>query len=286
MEMFNFSADEIRRLNRALSFVGKREAPLDQVAARTLIVKTENFSDECEQLAPYYAPLGLENRSARLVFAPKEGQHKILLNKETVAGLSYIHSLVTEMVHLGNLSRYAADHGNVYRLEPSQAIADYYYEFLLWTKFQAMKIATRCHALVCWHEVNGETPPADGRYQFAQVDFPRDALKAGLRQLADAGDIATWREGFWDALEELSLYFGRLAFYQLTAQPEKVDERFPAPAIEATLGLENCLALYACLHRAREYKSWLEERRNLRAAIVAMEGRGKQRFQEEGEPIP
>jgi hypothetical protein len=56
MEMFNFSADEIRRLNRALSFVGKREAPLDQVAARTLIVKTENFSDECEQLAPYYAP--------------------------------------------------------------------------------------------------------------------------------------------------------------------------------------------------------------------------------------
>lgn len=279
MEMFNFSTGETNRIKLALGFIGKTEVDLERLAGRTLIVKTENFADECEQLSAYYAHLGLENGNARLAFNPSaSGNHKILVNKDAVAGLSYIHTLVTELVHLGNLSQYGADHGNVYRFEAEQAIADYYYEFLLWSKFQAMKIATRAHALVSWHEVNGEAPPADGRYQFAQAAFAVDDLNAGLQRLLQSETIAAWREEFWGVLEELAFYFGSLAFYQQTARPEDLDEHFPAEAIEQTIGLDSCLALYAALQAARDYPRWLAEKHNIRKIIVAMEEQGKGRF--------
>lgn len=283
MEMFNFSADETQRINQALGFIGSREVDLEQLAARTLIVKTENFADECEQLAPYFAGLGLESGNARLVFNPaKDASHKILVNKAAISGLSYVHALVTELVHLGNLSRFSADHGNIYRLEPEQAIADHYYEFLLWTKFQAMRIATRAHALVSWHAINCEDPPEGGRYQFAQTAFPGEGVKATLQGLAQAETIAVWREGLWDLLEELSFYFGRLAFYQQEARPGDLDEHFPAAMIEETVGLFNCLALYAALQAARDYPGWLAEKHNIRTAIVGMQEQGKQRYQPEG----
>jgi len=279
MELFNFSAGETRQIHRALEFVAHREVDFDHLSARTLIVKTENFEDECQQVARYYPPLGLESCGARLVFnTTRDGNHKILVNKEGIEGLSYIHTLVTELVHLGNLSRYNVDHGNVYRLEPEQAIADHYYEFLLWSRFQAMRIATRAHALVTWHEVNGEAPPADGRYQFAQIAFPGEGVRAALAGMAQAGTLAAWREDLWNLLEELSLYFGRLAFYQQEAQPSDLDDRFPAALIEATVGLDNCLAFYAGLLRARDYPSWLAEKQALRRAVVAMQEQGKQRY--------
>ena len=280
MEMFNFSAGETSRINRALGFIGKQEVDLDRLTTRILVVKTENFDDECEQLAPYFAGLGLENSNARLVFnTARDGGHKILINKDAIAGVSYVHTLVTELVHLANLSRYSAEHGNVYRLEPTQAIAGHYYEFLLWTKFQAMRIATRAHALVSWHEVNGEAPPEGGRYQFAQAAFPGEGVRATLQGLAQAGTIAGWREGFWDLLEELAFYFGRLAFYQQEARPGDLDEHFPATMIEEAVGLVNCLSFYAALQAARDYPGWLAEKHTIREAIVGMQEQGKRRYE-------
>ncbi|MGE4560812.1 MAG: hypothetical protein AB7E77_11465 [Desulfobulbus sp.] len=282
MEILNFSSAEINRINQALGFVRSKEVDLPPLLARTLIVKTENYEDECEQLSAYFALLGLEDASARLAFnTAKEGMHKILLNKEAISGLSYIHSLIVQVVHLGNLNRYDSEHGNIYRLQAEQAIADYYYEFLLWTRFQAMKIATRAHALVSWHEVNGEQPPQDGRYRFSKVSYPVEPVGDSLYRLVQTSDIAAWRENFWGLLEELAIYFGRLAFYQQTADPREVDERFPTEAIEETVGLENCLMLYAALQAAREYEGWKEMRANMRRAIVAMQDQGKQRFEKQ-----
>ncbi len=279
MEIFNFSSAETNRINRALGFISTKEVDLEPILARTLIVKTENYEDECEKLAPYYAQLGLEDGNARLVFdSSKEGAHKILINKAAISGLSYVHALVNQVVHLGNLSFYNREHGNIYRMEADQAIADYYYEFLLWSRFQAMKVATRAHALVSWHEVNGEEPPKDGRYQFSQVGFPVEPVGECLYQLVQAEDIAQWREIFWGLLEELSTYFGRLAFYQQDANPAELDEHFPAEPLDETVGLENCLMLYASLQVARDYASWKEMRPQMRQAIVAMQDQGKIRF--------
>jgi len=279
MEIFNFSGAETKRINQALGFISAKEVDLDALLDRTLVVKTENYADECEKLAPYYAQLGLEDATARLVFdSSREGMHKILVNKAAISGLSYIHSLVNQLVHLGNLSHYNREHGNIYRMEAEQAIADYYYEFLLWTRFQAMKIATRAHALVSWHEINGDTPPKDGRYRFSQVGFPVEPVGESLYQLVQAEDIGAWREGFWNLLEELATYLGRLAFYQQTANPAEIDDHFPEEAIEETIGLENCLMFYAALQATREYTSWKDMRANMRRAIVGMQDRGKERF--------
>lgn len=279
MELFNFSAGESKRINRALTFISQQEVDLNGFTDRTLVVKTENFEDACDEAARYFPELGLESISARLVFnTAKEGSHKILMNKAAITGLSYIPTLIAEVVHLGNLSRFTSDHGNIYRLEPEQAIAQYYYEFLLWTKFQAMKIATRAHALMAWHELNGEEPPPDGCYQFAQVAFPGEGLRAALERVDQAENLASWREGFWGLLAELTVYFGRLAFYQQEPRPLDLDEQFPADRIELQVGMSNCLALYAALLRARCYPVWLVEKQALRQAVVAMQEQGGQRF--------
>ncbi len=257
MEMFNFSAAETGLFKKALTFINTKEADVESLLANTLIVKTENFFDECDQLAPYYGCLGLENTNARLVFNPaKGGNHKIFLNKTTIIGLSYIHTLVAELVHLANFVSYNAEFGNVYRFSQDQGMANHYYEFLLWTKFQAMKIGIRAHALVSWHEVNDENPPENGCYQFAEVKFHSSGVAAVLRHLQGAEGIVAWREGLWNLLEELAFYFGRLAFYQVTPWPKELDESFPAEAIEQMIGLENSLTFYAVLQQTTDYSQW------------------------------
>ena len=279
MELLNFSAAETARFNKALAFITRKEIDIDSLVPATLIVKTENFEDECEQLAPYFACLGLENRNARMVYNPaRGGTHKILINKAAISGLSYIHTMVSELVHLANFSRYGADHGNVYRFDPEIAINHYYYEFLLWTKFQAMKIATRAHALLSWHEVNGDDPPEDGRYQFAAVDLASTGLIESLERLRQAGEIAVWREGVWTVFEEMVFYFGRMTFYQRDPRPWDLDERFPQAAIEEMLGLENCLVFYALLQQTGEYDQWLAQKKNFRKIIVTMQEQGSQLF--------
>jgi hypothetical protein len=283
MELFNFSADESKRIHRAMTFIAKRELDFDPLSVRTLVVNTDNFEDACQEVARYYPALGLESGNARLVFnSARDGFHKILVNKAAIEGLSYIYTLVTEFVHLGNLSRYNADHGNIYRLEAEKAIADHYYEFLLWSKFQAMKIATRVHALMAWHEVNGEAQPEDGRYQFAQADFPGEMLGATLQALRQTETLAAWREGFWYLLEELVHYFGQLAFYQQEPQPAELDEHFPAELIDDMVGLDNVLAFYGTLLRSGDYPAWLTEKSTLRRCIVVMQEKGKEQFGEEG----
>jgi hypothetical protein len=260
MELFNFSAGESKRINRALTFISQQEVDLGTFTERTLVVKTESFEDACDEIARTFPELGLESIGARLVFnTAKDGSHKILVNKDAISGLSYIHTLVGEVVHLGNLSRFTSDHGNIYRLEPEQAIAQYFYEFLLWTKFQAMKIASRAHALMAWHELNGEEPPPAGRYQFAQVAIPGEGVRAALMVAEQAENRAAWRDGLWGFLAELTLYFGRLAFYQQDPRPLDLDEHFPADRIESLIGMDNCLAFYGALLRARNYPDWLAE---------------------------
>ncbi len=280
MEWFNFSAGEGKQIKRALEFIASQEVDLDRLANRTLIVKTENFEDACEEAARYFPGLGLESANGRLVFnTARDGLHKILINREKISGLSYIHALVTELVHLDNVSRYNEDHGNVYRLQAEQAIADHYYEFLLWSKFQAMRVATRVHALVAWHDLNGDAPPVDGRYQFAQPVFPGQGVGAALKSGARAETITAWRESLWDLLEELSFYFGQLAFYQHEPRPADLDDHFPAETLETLVGLDNCLAFYAALQRARDYPGWLTEKHALRRAIVTMQVHGSKRFE-------
>lgn len=279
MELFNFSAGESKRINRALTFISQQEVDLGGFTERTLVVKTENFEDACDEVARYFPELGLESIGARLVFnTAKEGSHKILVNKDAISGLSYIHTLVGEVVHLGNLSHFTSDHGNIYRLEPEQAIAQYFYEFLLWTKFQAMKIASRAHALIAWHELNGEEPPPDGRYQFAQVAFPGEGVRAALTVAEQAENRAAWRDGLWGFFAELTVYFGRLAFYQQEPRPLDLDELFPADRIESLIGMDNCLAFYAALLRAKNYPAWLAEKQAIRQAVVAMQEQGGRRF--------
>ncbi len=278
MALFNFSARETAQIEQALGFVHRQEAD-PALAAAVLIVKTAEFADECDRLAPYYPLLGLENRNSRLVFdASRQGGHKILVNQETISGLSYVHTLIGDLVHLANLGQYAAEHGNFYRFDQEQAIAHHWHEFLLWSRFQAMRVATRAFSLCNWHEANGEVPPMDGCYRFEGFECHSPGLEQSLQVLCEAVEIGAWREGLWDLLEEMALSFGRMAFLQQEPRPEQVDGRFPAEAIKLTVGLDNALALYGVLLEARDYDGWRQRRRAIRTVILDMQERGRARF--------
>ena len=278
MQLDTFSSRETALLTRALAFV--RPGEMDPALTDAVqIVKTDNFADECDQLARYYAPLGLETRTSRPVFdTGRNGRHRILLNNAAISGLSFLHTLVGDLIHLNNLRRYTADHGNVYRFTQEQAIAHAWYEFLVWTRFQAMRIATRAHALVSWHEVNGEQPPADGCYRFARVDLTSPGMTTSLEQLHRAEELAAWRAGLWDLLQELALYFGRLAFYQRDARPGELDEAFPEQVLEETVGLNNVLSLYRLLLQAGSYDQWSGQWDALRGTVLAMQEHGRRRY--------
>ncbi|QQG66298.1 hypothetical protein [Desulfobulbus oligotrophicus] len=279
MELFNFSAEEAGLINRSLKFISEQEIRLDDITDRTLVIKTESFAEACADVSRYFPEIGLENVNARAVFnTSKNGYHKILINKETISDLSYIHTIIIEVVHLSNLNQFVSNHGNVYRLDIEQAIQCFFNELLLWSKFQAMKIATRVHALITWHTVNGEEPPADGRYQFIWVSSSLNNLYTSIQAVGQATTSVALREKFRRFLEELALYFGRLAFYQREPLPLELDEQFPALQIDEIVGLNNCLSFYAALQRATNYSAWDNEKDALRRAMVAMQQHSAQRL--------
>ena len=285
MKTINIAESETESLKKSLAFLRPHEADLGQIRTNTTIEKSMSFEEECERLSQYYAPLGIEHRSARLVFHPAgAGKHRILINAQVVTGSSWMFLVITELIHLANLIQYNADHGNVYRFTAETAIDQYYYEFLLWTKFQAMKIATRCHACSAWHELNGNAPPDNGCYQFTEVTFRSEAVRAGLRALQQSEGMASWREELWNVLEELALYFGRMALYQTSSLPQDLDDTFPGGSLSQLVGLDNCVQLYAALGRAVDYESWLVQKKEIRQAIVAMQEHGKAFMSEEGKP--
>lgn len=267
------------RIQQAIGFITKSDTPLVLDYLAIEIVQSDNFEQECEQLAAYFPPLGLESLQSRLVFNPtKGGTHTVLINQAAISGLAAVHAVVTQLIHLANLLQYSVDHGNVYRYDQERSVASYYYEFLLWSKFQAMKIATRCHALTNWHAINGDAPPADGCYRFTQGPIPIDGVRAALHHLAGTSDTAAWRNGLWDLLEELSYYFGMLAFYQPHNLGKRIDEGLIGNQLVEVVGSGPCNEFAAALDRAGNYDGFLREKQRIREAVLIMQEAGKARF--------
>lgn len=274
MELINFSDAEITLCKRFVAYVRPQEAAINRLGARTTVMKTQQFEDECTRLAAYYPAIGLEHGNARVFFdASKEGCHRILLNAESLSGVSWLHALVHELVHLHNLDRYNQVVGNVYRLTQESALSQYYYEFLLWSKFQAMTIATRVHALAAWHATNGPAAPADGCYQFAQVSFQVEEVHHSLNSLESAATLSEWREYLWGVLEGLAMYFGKIHFFQPGATPSAVDPAFPGELMEKQLGTSGS-DFYAVLQHCADYDQWQEQRSALRQVVMAMQEHG------------
>ena len=99
-----------------------------------------------------------------------------------------------------------------------------------------------------------------------------------LEQLRRAEDLAAWRAGLWDLLQELALYFGRLAFYQRDARPGELDKAFPEQVLEETVGLNNVLSLYRLLLQAGSYDQWSGQWDALRGTVLAMQEHGRRRY--------
>ena len=283
MNLINFTGTEIACWKRFAAFIRPEEAAVNRLGARTTVVKTSQFEEECRRLAAYYPAIGLEHGNARVFFdASREGRHRILLNADVVSGLSWLHALVHELVLLHNLDRFNQDVGNIYRLTQESALSHYYYEFLLWSKYQAMNIATRVHALAAWHASNGEAPPPDGCYQFTRVNFQSGEVQSGLNTLQTAATLADWREQLWEVVAALAMYFGQTAFFQPGANPSEADPGFPAGLMTQQLGSHG-LAFYALLQRCSDYDQWQEQQAGIRQVVLAMQAHGQGFFEPQEE---
>lgn len=279
MEFFNFSDKEINTIKKALTFTSKKELDTSYIPNDLPVIKTENYLSECEQFLDPERTLGTENPSATVVFPnAKTATHKVLVNQEKIHGISYVHAITGELIHLCNFSQYFKDNGHLYTFSQEKMIERYYYEMLLWSIFQAKKISTRTFSLMLWHEKNGEDPPPDGRYQFEGISIDDHGLHRSLGELTAADSVPALREIFWVFLEELALYFGVLAFYQQEPEPSAVDENFPAEQLDTWFGLEHVLKLYGLLLRTPDYAAWQENRQAIRQCILLMEKQSKATF--------
>ncbi len=125
--------------------------------------------------------------------------------------------------------------------------------------------------LMMWHQVNGNEPPKDGKYQFKDITLGDHGILHCLDMLDEVEKVDKIRENYWDLLVELCIYFGMLAFYQQDANPTNIDPDFPADGLEKWLGLDDVLRLYQLMQNVGSYDQWPDVQRDFRQCIVRME---------------
>ncbi|PIE59300.1 MAG: hypothetical protein CSA32_04775 [Desulfobulbus propionicus] len=250
MEFHNFSKEEIAHFHKALACISPNELDTTRLPDNLAIVQTETYQADCDQFIDPERSIGTEDIDAAVIFPNnRTASPKILLNKEKIVDLSYIHTLSKQLVIVYNFHLFFCDYGHMYTFTQEKMIEKYYYEFLLWVKFQAKKISTRAYVIRMWHKINGEAPPPDNHYFFAGITVNKDALNRKLHNLEQSDHVAAARENVWDCLGALAAYLGELAFYQNTPDPGQVDEDFPGIEIFRWFGEENTLKLYDLLLR-------------------------------------
>ncbi len=272
MEFINFSETEISKINKALSFIAKQELNPSIIPTDLPVTQTDSFLNDCEQFLDPERTIGTENMFATLVFPNnRTSTHKLFLNKAKINGLSYIHSLTGELVNLNNFCYFFKENGHMYTFTPEKMMERYYHEFLLWSKFLAAKVSTRVYMLMMWHEVNGDAPPADGKYQFEEITLGGHNVGVCLDNLEKLEKIEEVRDMYWDLLVELSIYFGMLSFYQKEADPTNIDPTFPADSLDKWLGMDDVLRLYQLMQNVGNYTQWAEHSNEVRKCVIRME---------------
>ncbi len=280
MEFFNFSSQEKKTIQQALGFITGEELNMSSLPAELPVIKTENFTSECTEFIDPERTLGTENDHGVVIFPNnRTAKHKIILNKDLIQGVSYVYSLSKELIHLYNFHRFFEDHGHLYTFNQDKLIQTYYFEFLLWTKFQARKISTRTYLLMKWHETHGDEPPEGGRYSFSGINIHTQSVQTRLEQLTTAPDGNRMREILWDLFSDLAIYFGELAFYQNQPAPSSLDEKYPNQVLDEWLGEENTLRMYGLLLSCTKYTDFTGIQKDLRSCILQMEQHCKNRFE-------
>ncbi len=272
MEFHNFSDAEVDILNKGLKFIGNKDINPTVLPDDLMIIKTDDYTNCWEEFIYPEENIGTEDIYGRLILPnPKMDKYVILLNKETIKGLSYAQTLTHQFIHLADFIEYSEENGNPYRLTNEELVDSFYYEFLLWTKFHAKKISVRSFALLSWHQVNGDAPPENGQYQFQDIDFNTQALGKGIIAIDNNKNSAQLREEFWGLLLDLVFYFGRLSVYQNTADPAALDENFSGDDLDRVVGPGNWFSLYQLLQSTINYTQWQQKKGAIRDLIVNME---------------
>ncbi|WP_028581262.1 hypothetical protein [Desulfogranum japonicum] len=280
MEFFNFSSQEKKKIQKALRFITQEELDIFSLPTDLPVIRTENFQSECEEFIDPERILGTENDRGVVIFPNnRTAKHKIILNKELIQGISYVYSLSKELIHLYNFLRFFKDHGHLYTFNQDKLIQTYYFEFLLWTKFQARKISTRTYLLMNWHETHGEESPKDGHYTFSGINIQTTPVLNRLEQLTKTTDSPALRENLWELFNDLASYLGELAFYQNQPAPSSIDEDYPVQILDQWLGEKNVLRMYGLLLSCQKYDDFTTIQQGLRACILNMEEHCKNCFE-------
>lgn len=285
MEFINFSEQESKNIEKGLGFTSKSEINPSLIPSDLPVTKTDHYLQDCEEFLDPERTIGTENPYATVVFPNnRTSTHKLFVNQDRIKGISYIHCITNELVHLSNFIQFFKDNGHLYTFNQEKMLARYYHEFLLWSKFQAKKISTRTYTLMMWHEVNGDDPPTDGRYQFEGISIGDHGVHRCLQEIAVCDAVPAIRDLYWTLVGELALYFGSLAFYQQEAHPDQVDEQFPAEQLDKWVGLENVLNFYQLLLSTPDYQTWQEQNKAIRKCVLQMENHCNKTFKNQFDP--
>ncbi len=199
-----------------------------------------------------------------VVILPKteELHFTILISSKQFEEDQVVHTAIHEFTHLYDYCRYFEDNGNVYISDERERKSKCFVAFNHWTEYHAKRLGTLVFSIYRWHQVCGDTPPPDGKYPFQKVEFRSEDLREKIEQFNVAHKTKSYRRNylFWDLLQELMGYYGRLSVFQKTGSNEYADREFPHEALVNTLGIP-CIQLY---HLLLELDGYENAKRRLR----------------------
>ncbi|WP_394713357.1 hypothetical protein [Desulfogranum marinum] len=107
MEFINFSEQESKNIEKGLGFTSKSEINPSLIPSDLPVTKTDHYLQDCEEFLDPERTIGTENPYATVVFPNnRTSTHKLFVNQDRIKGISYIHCITNELVHLSNFIQF------------------------------------------------------------------------------------------------------------------------------------------------------------------------------------
>jgi hypothetical protein len=274
MKIVDESGEYVQWIKSLYEFYRSKEAiPLnrqpDFTVKITSDIESDIYSHASEEERAMMDQVGIPKRTGWLVLPNTDELVFTILIASECKDSEFVGTVTHELTHLFDYFHYLQDNGNVYIKGDAERSSKYFYGFYHWSEYHASRLGLGYRCVYEYQTVIGEIP-SDGRMSF-DIDFDSEHLVEKIEMLNAELHSHNANHLFWDVIQKLMGYYGRISVFQEESPDEYPDKKFPEKILVAVLGPE-CMQLYHSLVRMNTYenaKTQLWKIRELMSPMVA-----------------
>jgi len=276
MEYVNCSQKDINSIEQVIKYLLDNGYICEDNTKNVIWVKTNDIVSSNEKYCPEIGKVDLSNcntLNGRVITPDKnDGKFYILITEDSFNSDQYIHTIAHEMIHVDDIINDISINGIPYYYSKEDIIKKKYHEFMCWTEFHAKKIGTLVYCIFLYHYHNGPERPKDGVYEFEGVDFRAyDVIEALIKK--PERKVSIRYDWFWECIDALVAYLGRLSAFYKAEDIENIDAKFPAQIVNEILGINNVNKLYKILYNMEIYDDFKENSEEISKIFLYMQMR-------------